>query len=320
MEAKSTTSQDIARVLVVDDEPANRYSVGKTLQRVGYVVTEASSGEQALDQLAEHKFDVVLTDIRMDGIDGVELLRRIKEATPDIIVILMTGYASLDTAVEALRLGAHDYLIKPSSSQDIRASVAKGVERAQNLRRRRSLLDALKQDVFELSRSDVESRLTATDPTEMRRDAYDSGAHGNGALGDGDGVDPASIEVSTEDNPTPSRRSSIMSGIHGSSMQLGPIKVFPGRYQISVNTHLIDLTPTEFDLLLYLAAHRGRVVPCHELVREVRGYTIEETEAREVIRPHVSNLRRKLKTVGQSADLIVNVRGIGYRLSERAID
>ena len=63
-------------------------------------------------------------------------------------------------------------------------------------------------------------------------------------------------------------------------------------------------------------AHRGRVVPCSELVREVRGYSLEEHEAREVIRPHVSNLRRKLKASGQNPNIIVNVRGIGYRLAE----
>jgi DNA-binding response OmpR family regulator len=101
-----------------------------------------------------------------------------------------------------------------------------------------------------------------------------------------------------------------------SNMTLGPLTIYPGRYQISVGDQPIDLTPTEFDLLLYLAAHRGRVVSCHELVREVRGYAVDEAEAREVIRPHVSNLRRKLKQTGQDADLIVNVRGIGYRLSE----
>ena len=103
----------------------------------------------------------------------------------------------------------------------------------------------------------------------------------------------------------------------GNIITLGPLTIYPGRYQISVDDHPIDLTPTEFDLLLYLAAHRGRVVSCHELVREVRGYAVDEAEAREVIRPHVSNLRRKLKQAGQDADLIVNVRGIGYRLSEQ---
>ncbi len=277
---------ETAQVLVVDDEGANRYSVSKTLQRVGYIVSEAASGEEALDFVIGQEYDVVLTDIRMQGIDGVELLRRIKEQSPDAIVILMTGYASLGTAVEALRLGAHDYLIKPSTSQDIRQSVSRGIERARNLRRRRRLLDAIKTDVFELTRADRDAATAALDttpPDDLDRQIYDD----------------------------------ILPDPGSSSMQLGPLTVHTGRYQISVDEKPIDLTPTEFDLLLYLAAHRGRVVPCHELVREVRGYTVDEAEAREVIRPHVSNLRRKLKDAGQDADLIVNVRGIGYRLNDQ---
>ena len=275
----STTTTDGAHILVVDDEGANRYSVSKTLQRVGYVVIEAASGEEALQQMSNQEFDVVLTDIRMPGLDGVELLRRIKEQAPDMIVVLMTAYASLGTAVEALRLGAHDYLIKPSSNQDIRLSVSRGLERAQNLKRRRSLLDAIRSDVNELVRTDFE-------PMSSIQNEW---------------------SASNESVPEPQT----------TSMQLGPLTVYPGRYQIAVDDADIDLTPTEFDLLLYLAAHRGRVVACHELVREVRGYAVDEAEAREVIRPHVSNLRRKLKAAQQDADMIVNVRGIGYRLSEK---
>ena len=78
-------------ILVVDDEGAIRYSVSKTLQRVGYHVSEAESGEKALEMLVQQEFDVILTDIRMPGIDGVELLRRIKEIAPDSSVILMTS-------------------------------------------------------------------------------------------------------------------------------------------------------------------------------------------------------------------------------------
>lgn len=277
---------ETAYVLVVDDEGANRYSVSKTLQRVGYVVSEAANGEDALDLCANQEYDVILTDIRMPGIDGVELLRRIKEQSPDAIVILMTGFASLGTAVESLRLGAHDYLIKPNSSADIRQSVARGIERARNLKRRRRLLDTIKNDVFELTRADRAAANAALDtsPPDDLSEIYSE---------------------TTPDSTT------------NSSMQLGPLTIHTGRYQISVDDKPIDLTPTEFDLLLYLAAHRGRVVPCNELVREVRGYTVDEAEAREVIRPHVSNLRRKLKDVGQDEDLIVNVRGIGYRLNEQ---
>ncbi len=277
-----SANSDTAYILVVDDESAIRYSITKTLQRVGYQVDSAASGEEAIQLMGQKDYNVVLTDIRMPGISGVELLSRVKEEAPDAIVILLTGYASLDTAVESLRLGAHDYLIKPSSSQDIRDSVARGIERAYNLQRRRALLDAIQNNVAELADvSTIAPRPATASPSQLQPTAT---------------ATPIATPVNT--------------------MALGPLTIFPGRYQIAVGEQPIDLTPTEFDLLLYLAVHRGRVVPCHELVREVRGYSIDEPEAREVIRPHISNLRRKLKQAGQDPNLIVNVRGIGYRLAD----
>jgi two-component system alkaline phosphatase synthesis response regulator PhoP len=276
-----SVNEEQAYVLVVDDEGAIRYSITKTLQRVGYHVEAAASGEEALEMMKNQNYDVVLTDIRMPGLTGVELLRRIKEEAPDAVVILLTGYASLETAIESLRLGAHDYLVKPSSSQDIRNSVAQGVERARNLRNRRALLRSIRDNVEQLTGEQVELERPETPAAGKAAPA---------------GSTPVVTPVTT--------------------MTIGPLTIYPGRYQISVGDEPIDLTPTEFDLLLYLAAHRGRVVPCSELVREVRGYGLEEHEAREVIRPHVSNLRRKLKSSGQNPNIIVNVRGIGYRLAE----
>ncbi len=267
-----------AHILVVDDEGAIRYSISKTLQRLGYQVHTAETGEEALEMMQRQEYDVVLTDIRMPGLSGVELLARIKEQAPDAVVILLTGYASLETAIESLRLGAHDYLVKPSSSQDIRNSVAEGLERARNLKHRRQLLSAIRENIEELAEAGGDAERVAA-----------------GKAGAAAGT-PVVTPVTT--------------------MTIGPLTIYPGRYQISVGDQPIDLTPTEFDLLLYLAAHRGRVVPCSELVREVRNYALDENEAREVIRPHVSNLRRKLKASGQNPNIIVNVRGIGYRLSE----
>lgn len=273
-----TANVEDAYILVVDDEGAIRYSISKTLQRVGYQVQTAASGEEALEMIRQQPFDVVLTDIRMPGLTGVELLAEIKKEAPDAVVILLTGYASLETAIESLRLGAHDYLVKPSSSQDIRQSVAQGLERSRNMRQRRALLKSIRENVEQLT----------------------------GVPDDGNAItsSPSSSSAGTP----------VVTPV--TTMTIGPLTIYPGRYQISVGDQPIDLTPTEFDLLLYLAAHRGRVVPCSELVREVRGYTLEEHEAREVIRPHVSNLRRKLKSSGQNPNIIVNVRGIGYRLAE----
>jgi len=270
-----------AYVLVVDTDGANRYSVSRALQRDGYVVDGAAGGQDALERIDRHEFDLVLTEIEMPGMDGIELLRQIKARTPEVVVILITGFASLETAVEALRLDACDYLIKPCSSQDISASVERGVERARDLKRRRRLLAAIKGDIAELTRENPSSpRFSQAVDSERQSPKYQKGS------------------------PEPP------------AMRLGPLTVFPGRYQISTGEKSIDLTPTEFDLLLYLAAHRGRVVSCHELVREVRGYVVAEAEAREVMRPHVSNLRGKLKAAGEDVELIMNVRGIGYRLSE----
>lgn len=272
-----------ARILVVDDEGAIRHTVTKTLQRVGYKVDAVASAEEALELLDEGEFDVVLSDIRMDGLSGVELLTQVREKSPDVSVILMTGYATLGSAVESLRLGATDYLVKPSSSRDIRDSVARGVERTQGMRRRRRLLSMIQAGLDELNEGESE---------------------------------PAP-QVSLQDVEMHAERPDLRPPAGSlAAMELGPLMLYPGRYQISLEDRTIDLTPTEFDLLMYLAAHRGRVVSCNELVREVRGYSVDEAEAREVIRPHVSNLRRKIKIGPNQVDLIVNVRGIGYRLSD----
>lgn len=278
-----------ANVLVVDDEGAIRYSISRTLQRVGYQVSQASDGEQALEFLRQASFDVVLTDIRMPGLTGTELLRRIREYATDAIVILMTGYASMETAVEALRLGAYDYLIKPCSSEELRSSVARGVEHAGSHRRRHGLLEALRGNLNELIHANVD---LSPDPDD------DSGL---------DELEEVFNEVETLTDKSVAR-----------NLRLGPLTIYPGRYQIEVNDRPVDLTPTEFDLLLYLAAHRERVVSCQELVREVRGNNLDEEPARDVIRPHISNLRRKLRKHDRKVRLVENVRGVGYRLSSSA--
>lgn len=109
------------RVLIVDDEEAIRFFAIESLTAAGWDVYEADSGEAALQVLAKTPCGIVFLDLRMEGMDGLETMREIKNRWPDTSIIIMTAYASLDSAIQAVRQGAFDYLRKPCSSRDILA-------------------------------------------------------------------------------------------------------------------------------------------------------------------------------------------------------
>ena len=111
------------RILVVDDDLDTCALIVDTLSDEGYVICACTGGEQALDVLGHESFDLVLTDIKMPRVTGVDLLRHIRETNRDTSVILMTAYASIDTAIQAVRHDAADYLIKPFATQDLRQRV-----------------------------------------------------------------------------------------------------------------------------------------------------------------------------------------------------
>jgi len=112
-----------AHLLVVDDELIVRDSLDKWFREEGYDVTVAESAQDALTKMAAKPFDLALVDIKMPGIDGVELQRRMREIDPEMLVIIMTGYASVETAIAALKNGAYDYVSKPFDPDDIAHSV-----------------------------------------------------------------------------------------------------------------------------------------------------------------------------------------------------
>ncbi|HEY2118003.1 MAG TPA: sigma-54 dependent transcriptional regulator [Candidatus Acidoferrum sp.] len=112
-----------ANLLVVDDELIVRDSLDKWFHEEGYDVTVAENAHEALTKMAAKHYDLALVDIKMPGIDGVELQRRMHEVDPDMLVIIMTGYASVETAVSALKNGAYDYVSKPFDPDDIAHTV-----------------------------------------------------------------------------------------------------------------------------------------------------------------------------------------------------
>ncbi|MBI3957288.1 MAG: response regulator [Chloroflexi bacterium] len=113
------------RILVVDDEKNIRLTLGQTLQMVGYQVQAAVNGEDALKQLATEHFDLMLLDLRMPGMDGIDVLRQAMERRPEMRIVIVTAHGSIDTAVEAMKIGAVDFIQKPFSPQEIRTLVAK---------------------------------------------------------------------------------------------------------------------------------------------------------------------------------------------------
>jgi DNA-binding NtrC family response regulator len=117
------------RLLVVDDEAISRDNLALALRRQGHEAVTAGSGSEALDLLRGGDFDMVLTDLMMEGMDGLELLRSIKAGFPDVEVVVITGYPTVDTAVEAMRAGAYDYLAKPYRIDEARLLVHKALEK-----------------------------------------------------------------------------------------------------------------------------------------------------------------------------------------------
>ncbi len=117
------------RILIVDDEPIVRSSLEHWFRDEGCVVETASSGKEALAKLAASEWDLFLLDIRMPGMDGLELQKRIREAFPEAIIIIMTAYASVDTAVVAMKQGAHDYITKPFDPEALERMVRSAVEK-----------------------------------------------------------------------------------------------------------------------------------------------------------------------------------------------
>lgn len=118
-----------AHILVVDDEVNIRNALVTMLEKKGYRVRGAGTGEEALRHLDETRPNLVITDLRMPGIGGMEFLRRLKAKWPDTEVVVMTAFGSIDTAVEAMRLGAHDYLTKPIDRERFTVIVEKALER-----------------------------------------------------------------------------------------------------------------------------------------------------------------------------------------------
>lgn len=253
-----------ARILIVDDEPGIRHTLAGLFSRMGYQVTEVASGEAALQQISDRAFDLVILDLNMPQMDGTDVLKAAQPVAPGTVFIILTGYGTLDSAILAIRHGAFDYLIKPSSVKEIVRAVEAGL-------------------------AERERRLGREEPVAL-------------------------LERALETLKTPERPEQEGAATPDRFLQAGDVTVDTLRHLVVARGHPVDLTQTEFDILVYLIRHRDRVVSCREIVSHVRGYDTEEREARSLLRSHIHRLRGKVEQDPSDPSLIQTVRGSGYAI------
>lgn len=159
-----------AKIMVVDDEPTARVSLTEVLRLEGYQVATAASGEEALSLLDKRPpFDLLVLDLKMPGMDGLEVTEAIRERSPGTVIILLTAFGTMETAIQAIRKGAHDYLLKPCPIPQILESVREGLEKRREEQQRQRLVGELKQTLSELEAIEDERGIeTSTSPDPDR--------------------------------------------------------------------------------------------------------------------------------------------------------
>jgi putative nucleotidyltransferase with HDIG domain len=144
---ESPTPRSRPRILVVDDEPQIRVMLGSTLQKYGYEVQLAESGTQAMAALGLNAFDLVLTDIVMQGVNGIALLERIHEQYPSLPVVMVTAIHDISVAIDSMRRGAYDYLLKPFELEHLLQTVRRALEHRRTLEQSHNYQQSLEQMV-----------------------------------------------------------------------------------------------------------------------------------------------------------------------------
>ena len=151
----------MGKILVVDDERGMREFLTIMLQKESHEVTSAANGREALEQIGQKTFDIVISDLKMPQLDGIDVLKTVKESAPETVVIMITAYASTETAVEAMKQGAYDYLTKPFKIEEVKLIVRNALEK----RRLREENLILKRKIQEWTTSGVIGGIVGKSPS-----------------------------------------------------------------------------------------------------------------------------------------------------------
>lgn len=249
-------------ILIVDDEPNIRIILERTLKGGGYLIDTASDGEDALRKIKQNRYDLFLLDLQMQPVSGLVVLKAIRELDADAVVIILTAHSTIESAVDALRMGAFDYLFKPTSPETIREVVREGVKHRQQAQQRARLnkqIVLLRQTLL-----DLETGSTAvTQPSER-------------------------------------------------FCTSGKLIIDFHHHIATLDGHLLDLTTTEFNLLTCLVKNSPRPVSPRQLMKSALEYDTNEIEARNIIKYHIHNLRKKIEPDLMKPRFIKTIRYKGY--------
>lgn len=265
------------RILVVDDEAHIRSALSRILTLEGYVATEASSGPEALRMLTQTIYNLLILDMQMPGMTGVEVMEQIRQRFKNIHIIILTGNATLESAIAAAKSEqVVDYLIKPAKNEAIVKAVNHALQKHTEAQHRQKLLDAASQ-MLSIMGQTVSSD---TDSQSLDSDSLDTDQDSSRYLN----VFPLQLDYQ--------RRLVIME--HKSA-------------------EATELTESESAILSAFMKHPGEVLSCQQIVQYAMGYDEVDTyEAENLIRPYISRLRHKLETDPKKPTLICTVRRRGY--------
>ena len=264
-------------ILIVDDEAAVLHFFQKALQRASFQVTGVASGEQALEWIARQEFDLALLDLQLPRMSGLDVMEQLQQQWPATPVIIITAHASLDSAVKALRRGAHDYLIKPCSIDELYNSVRAGMLRRQQ---------------------ELQRRPDAAPPLSGATDTALSKARSMPLPAISSSVDqPASVKG------------------QGQILRAQELLIDSARHIARIGNATLDLSPVEFSLLAYLTRESPRVISTEELAGEIWGYIDVSQESADTLRSHIYHLRMKIRAK-TDREIIRTVRGVGYVVDE----
>ena len=251
-------------ILIIDDEASLRKTMARILQQAGFEVTTAESAEQGLDYLKTTHFDMILTDLRMPGMHGMDALKFIHANYPSIPVVLFTAQPDVNSAVEALRHGATDYLLKPIKPEAIIERARSILSAQQREKRKREIqfqIEALQGELKELDGGESINK----PPTQP--------------------LNPVSLEKERY-----LKRGNLVLDLHAR--------------RVLLNEEILNVPPTSFDYLLVLARHAPDVVDYQTLVAEAQGYQTDMREAQELTKWHIHQLRQIIEKDHGPASLL----------------